>query len=299
MFAKRNYPRAALLASLVFAGWPVGDSFLKIARKDGVPLGEILLICGLVSMATLSLISAARGKLNHLKPRNWKGLLVLGLFQVVSFSCWMLALPGLPFANMYVVSFLAPMAVACMAAIFLKEHLGWRHALAIATGFCGVIVAVNPANLFQNLNLGLPYLLLFGNMIASATQMFLLRLVADKEKSESTAFYSRVVLAASGLIFCLATGFPPINFRAFLAICGSGVLGGLGWNLLAEAYKHAPAATVAPFQYSQIIWGALIGYLLWHEEPNIHLLYGSAIIVASGVYLFRQEAPYQPHDAAH
>ncbi len=286
----KNYPRAATHALIVFAGWPLSDAFLKIAREDGISQGKILLICGLSSVVTLALLSAFRKRMDQLRPRNWPGLFSLGLCQIAGFVFWMYALPKMPLANMYVVSFLSPMTVACMAAFFLKESLDWKRATAIAVGFSGVVVAINPAAIFQDLNHGLPYLFLFGNMLASSIQMFLLRLVADKESSESTAFYSRLFVAIFGLALCVGTtNFFPMRPSTFLALCGSGVLGGIGWNMLAQAYKCAPAAAVAPFQYTQIIWSALIGYLLWRDLPNAHMLGGSAIVIGSALYLFRRE----------
>ncbi len=289
MTSSRNYPRAAFLASVVFAGWPLSDALMKIAQDAGVSQGEILMIFGLGSMATIFLLSVFRGRLGDLRPHNKKGLVVLGLCQLVGFIFWMLALPRLPLANMYIVSFLTPMAVACLAAVFLKESLGWNRAFVIAAGFAGVVVAVNPSNLFQHIDSGLPYLFLFGNMAGSSIQMFLLRVVADKERSECVAFYPRVFLTLGGFVFCLVTGFTAITPWIFFVLCVSGALGGIGWNLLAQAYRHAPAAAVAPFQYSQMIWGALFGYLVWNDVPNAYLLCGSAIIIASGVTLIRHE----------
>lgn len=288
-FQPRNYPRAASLALTVFAGWPLSDAFQKIAREAGIPLGEILLSCGLGSLISISLVLATRHKLDHLKPRNWKGLALLGLLQLVSLTCWIKALPEVPLANMYIISFLAPMSVACLAAVILKEPLGWGRAIAIAVGFIGVVVAMNPQNLWGESTSLFPYLLLVGNMISSSVQMFLLRLVADKEHSESTAFYSRVVVSIGGLLLCFFSGVVTMDFLVFLSLCGAGILGGLGWTLLAEAYKYAPAAAVAPFQYTQMIWGSLLGYIIWNELPQMSMLFGSLIIIASGVYLVRQE----------
>ena len=289
MTLPRNYPYAAFLASVVFFGWPISDAFLKMANEAGVPHGEVLLICGIGSMITISFFTAVRGKLENLRPYNFGGLIVLGLCQLAGFLCWMIALPGLPLANMYIVSFLTPMVVACMASLFLKETLGWKRASAIGAGFLGVVVAVNPSNFVLNSDAGLSYALLVGNMLCSATQMFLLRLVADKEQCESTAFYSRLIMAMGGLLLCASSGFVPLKPLVFLALCASGALGGIGWTLLAQAYRHAPAAAVAPFQYSQMIWGALIGYLFWHDVPSRALIDGAAIIILAGLYLVRHE----------
>ncbi|MDR3425746.1 MAG: DMT family transporter [Alphaproteobacteria bacterium] len=260
-----------------------------MARMASVPMGQIMLICGVGSMAVIFLASALRGKLDRLQPHRPIGLLAIGLCQVASFSFWMLALPLLPLANMYVVSFMAPMAVAILAVVFLKEPLGWKRAASIFAGFVGVVVAVNPSTLSAHGGGLIPYLFLFGNMAASALLMFLLRVVADKESSESTSFYARAALAVGGLVLCAATGFVAMKPHIFLALCGSGALGGAGWTLLAEAYKNAPAASVAPFQYSELILGAVLGYLIWSDVPSVWLLCGAAIIVASGLSLIRHE----------
>ncbi len=286
---KRNYPLAASLALLVFIGWPISDAFLKMAREAGVPQGEILLICGVASMATIFAFTAARGTLDHLKPNRWYGLVVLGLLQFVGFAFWMAALPLLPLANMYVVSFLAPMVVACMASVVLREVIGWKRGLAIVAGFVGVTIAVNPVHLFVNEGSWVPYVFLAGNMLAASTQMFLLRLVSDKEKCESTAFYSRLILAIGGMFLCCWSGIVAMEPWVFAALCGAGALGGIGWTLLAQAYRHAPVVAVAPFQYTQIIWGGLLGFLVWGDVPKPPLLYGSVVIIASALYLFRQE----------
>jgi len=240
-------------------------------------------------MIAIYSISVARGKLENLIPRQKASLVIMGFCQLGGFLLWMYALPVLPLANMYVVSFMTPMAVAGLASIFLKEPLSLNRVLTIAVGFSGVIIAVNPSTLLFNTDHGLPYLYLFGNMLFSALQMFLLRHVADKETSESTAFYSRFILALGGLALCLTGGIVPLKLRTFLALCGSGVLGGLGWTLLAQAFKYASASAVAPFQYSQLVWGALLGYLFWSERITVHLICGAAIIVASALYLIREE----------
>jgi len=271
--SQRNYPRAAVLALIAFTIWVVSDALLKTARVHGVSLGQILFICGTWSMAVIFLVSLLRGKTANLRPHYPPGLIVLGACQIVAFSFWMLALPHVPFANMYVVPFLTPLTVACMAALFLKEKLGWKRAAAIGIGFGGVVVAVHPSTLFQQNAAWLPYLYLFCHMLGIATQMFMLRAIVSKEeKCEATAFYPRGMVALAGLLMCAGSGFHPMEPWIFLILCLSGALGGGGWALLAEAYKNAPAAAVTPFQYSQIITGAVLGYFVWSDVPSLYLI---------------------------
>ena len=285
----RNYKRAAFFALTGFTGWTFSDALLKLVRATGLPEGQILLISGLSGMTTIFFFSAMRGKVKRLQPHRWRGLLALGLCQWTAFMCWLGALPHLPLTNMYVVAFLTPMTVASLAALILKEHLGWKRATAIAGGFLGVVVAVNPLSLLHNSGAWVPYIGVFGSMAATASQMLVLRVVSQKESSECTSFYPRMVLLTAGIISCAATGFVAMQPWVFLAICASGALGGCGWALMAQAYKNAPAAAVAPFHYSQMITGALLGYLIWGDVPTPYLLCGAVIIMASGVYLVRHE----------
>lgn len=288
--SQRNYPLAAVLALFAFTIWVVSDALLKTARVHGVSLGQILFICGTWSMAVIFMVSLLRGKAANLRPHYPPGLIVLGLCQIVAFIFWMLAVPHLPFANMYVVPFLTPLVVAGMAALFLKEKLGWKRALAIGIGFAGVVVAVHPSTLFQANGERLSYLFLFCHTLGIATQMFMLRAIVSKEeKCEATAFYPRGIVAFAGLFMCMGTGLRPMEPWIFFILCLSGALGGAGWAILAKAYKNAPAAAVTPFQYSQIITSALLGYFIWGDIPSLYLIIGSAIIIASGLWLIRQE----------
>jgi drug/metabolite transporter (DMT)-like permease len=181
------------------------------------------------------------------------------------------------------------MTVAGLATAFLKEHLGWRRAAAIAAGFAGVVIAVNPLALLQDSGAWLPYVAVFGNMIGMAIQMFLLRALGHKESNECISFYPRVVIVSVGIVACATHGFVAMSPFQFLSLCAVGVLGSLSWVLMAQAYKNAPAAIVAPVQYAQMIIGAALGYLIWGDVPTIFLWSGAAVIIGSGIYLVRHE----------
>ncbi len=289
MTTPKNYPRAALLALTSFTVWTIADALLKLVREAHVPQGQMMLVCGLSGMAVIFFLSAARGTMRRLQPHKWSGLIALGVCQWVGFMCWVTALSHLPLTNMYVVSFLTPMTVACLAALVLKEPLGWKRAIPIAVGFAGVVIAVNPATLLQNSDAWLPYLTVFGSMAGTASQMLLLRAVGHRETGECVAFYPRFMIVISGIFYCATTGMVEMKSWVFMALFAAGALGSLGWVLMSQAYKNAPAAAVAPIQYVQMIIGALFGYLIWGDVPSAYLWCGAAVIIASGVYLVRHE----------
>lgn len=289
MTAAQNYSRAALYALLAYAVWTLSDAALKFVKTQSVPQGEIFIISGLTGMLVLFLISAARGRVAVLQPKHLGWLAAIGLAQWFAFVCWLAALPDLPLTTCYVVVFMTPMTVAVLARLILKEALGWRRATAIAAGFAGVVVAVNPTHLIANSGAWSAYLALGGSVGGTAVQMLLLRSVSKKLPSESTAFYPRLVMVIFGLVSCSATGFAAMPPFVFFGVMLSGMLGAFGWTLIAKAYQHAPAAAVAPFHYSQMLTGAVLGYLIWKDMPDIWLLCGAAIIIAAGVYLVRHE----------
>jgi drug/metabolite transporter (DMT)-like permease len=69
----------------------------------------------------------------------------------------------------------------------------------------------------------------------------------------------------------------------------AGLFGGIGQLLLTESYRHADASTIATFEYSSMLWGILIGYLAFADVPTGHVVVGSAIVVASGLFIAYRE----------
>ncbi len=280
-----HHLRAIFYALSGFSLWVASDTFLKLTGAMPVPKYEIMAISSIGGMSVILAFSAVRGGIGRLKPRKAGGLILLGCLHVLNFSMWLSALPRLPLANAYSVAFLSPVVVSILAAIFLREHFGWKHGLAIMAGFCGVTIAVNPEHLMHDPRAWLAYGLVFASMITMSFQMLLLRILGPKENRECAAFYPRIVILLAGLVAGLAMGFTPISFKGTLFALISGGVGSLGWLLMAHAYKMAPAALVAPFQYSEIITGIVVGYLIWHDIPTMRVLIGAAVIIASGIYI--------------
>ncbi len=276
---------AALLALAGFTLWVAGDLCLKTATRTGAPVYELLPLCGIGGLAGATAIAMLRGGLKKLRPRHPRELACLALATLALASCWMVALQHLPLASCYTVAFLTPMTVAIVAAWLLKEPLAPRTALAIAAGFAGVIVAINPERLAETPSGWLGYIAAFGGMLAMSGQQVLLRVLGKKENPESTIFYPRLALIAGGLAVCALYGVTPLAPVAWAGGLASGGIGVIGWLCLAEAYKRAHAAHIAPFQYSQIVSGGLAGYLLWDETLSWHLAAGSAIIIGAGFYI--------------
>jgi drug/metabolite transporter (DMT)-like permease len=75
---------------------------------------------------------------------------------------------------------------------------------------------------------------------------------------------------------------------------GMGVIGTLGMALLTQGYRYAPAAVIAPFDYSTLLWATLFGWIFWRDVPDLNVWLGAAILIASGLYILLRETRLQP-----
>ena len=166
--------------------------------------------------------------------------------------------------------------------------------LASIAGFVGVIIAIAPIDLIQTAGDWRGYAAAFAAMLCVTVQMLTLRVLGEKESRECMAFYPRLGPAIGGFTLMVFLGAAPMPFGTTLCALSAGCFGGIGWILVAQAYKLAPAGTVAPFQYFQIVVGTVMGYLIWHDVPSVHLMIGIAIIVLSGIYIVRHAGRVAP-----
>ena len=279
--------RAIFYALLGFAGWVTADSCMKLAAELGVAKYELMAVAGPIGMAAIFIVTLLRGDLVKLKPHRPMGLALLALLFLFNYVCFITALPHMPLADFYTIIFMAPIIIAILAVVFLHEKINWQKALAIGAGFAGVIIAINPAGLFSGekdwISRGMTVL----GMLSMSVQMLMLRILGTHESRESMAFYPRLGAFVGGCIGIAIYGLEPMAAKAVFYSIMTGIFGSIGWLFVAQAYRLAPAATVAPFQYSELLFGAIFGYFIWHDVPNGHVLLGAAIIVAAGIYIVR------------
>ncbi len=181
--------------------------------------------------------------------------------------------------------FTMPFFVALLAGPLLGEWIGLRRWIAILAGFAGVLLitrpgagGIHPAAI----------LVLIGSACYALYNM-LTRVLASHDSTPTTLFYTALVgfIAASlPLPFVWTAPADPWVIGAMVTV---GVFGWIGHWLLINAHRYAPAATLAPFVYFQIVWMALAGFLVFGDVPNGWTIAGVAVVIASGLYLLNRE----------
>jgi drug/metabolite transporter (DMT)-like permease len=117
----------------------------------------------------------------------------------------------------------------------------------------------------------------------------MIRRMRGFETNMSFSFYGYLASLLISGVLCLLWGMPDLTWGDIAHLALSGTMGGISSICIMTAYHRTPVALVAPFQYTQIIWGALAGFLIWQHVPSHHLMAGAAIVAMSGLYLIHSE----------
>jgi drug/metabolite transporter (DMT)-like permease len=195
------------------------------------------------------------------------------------------ALPYLQLDEQVSIIFAAPFLVAALSGPILGEWISWRRWLAILAAFTGVLVVTRP--LAGGIHPAA--LLTCCSAVCYAVYIITTRMLARTDSNETTLFYSNIVGAAVMSAVVPLFWVNPNNLFAVLLMLAAGVFGSVGHYLLIMAHRHAPAAILAPYIYTQLITMIVLGYLVFGDIPNQWTFIGAAIVIASGLYLLSLE----------
>jgi drug/metabolite transporter (DMT)-like permease len=200
------------------------------------------------------------------------------------------ALRGLPLAEVVAVFFTSPLFITALSGPLLGEAVGVRRWAAVLIGFIGALIMVRPGTEAFRLE----SLLVLTSALTFALALLLTRRLTRTETDVALVTYTAVIAGLASLPFAgLAWQAPSSGDLGLFALVG--IAGGSGAYLLVVAFRNAPAAVVAPFDYSALIWASVFGWMLWREAPEPAVWIGAAIVATAGVYITRREMALGQH----
>ncbi len=274
----RSNLRAVLLVLLAFSAFSATDALVKLlAQRFAVPQ-----VTFMITVAALILIVVQAGLTRNaglLLPR-YPGLALLRALLLAADTLLIhYAFAVLPLAEAYLLAFLTPLMVAVLAFVLLGERLSTLAWSGVLVGFLGVAVALRPG--VAPLNLG--HAAAVGSALLFALSLVLLRRTRTGESDGALVATLLAVLAVVAFALAMVNGgLAPLSGSDMALVCLAGALMFAGHMLLVRAFRIGDASIVAPFQYSQIIWGILYGGLLFAAPVELHTLAGATIIILSG-----------------
>src|SRR5215471_19889825 len=247
------------------------------------PVGEALLIRSVVALALIAPF-VWRERLSAFTAAPRPRLQVLrAAISTTEVVCFFWSVGYLPLADVITFYLAGPIYVTALAPFVLNEHVGWRRWAAVLVGFAGVLLALKPSAAA----LTAPALVALAGSLLYAGLLILTRVLRNT---------ANVVLVSSQIattaLFGLAMAplgwvTPAPGDFALMVLFGVLAMGGLA--CLNMSLKRAAASVVVPYQYTMIVWGVVLGYLVFGDEPRAHVLAGAAVIIAAGLFIFFRE----------
>lgn len=249
------------------------------------PVGEVMFIrslSGLVVCAALILPATGLAVFATQRPGAH---VARGLSQAVSQTFTVIAVSLMPLAGAVAISFSAPLWAALLSILWLKERAGPARWAVLLTGFSGVVIVTNPGvDAFQ-----IGALFALGNAIMYGSVTVAVRGMTATESPNTLLMWQMVTMTVCHS-FLLLFGFHwPTAFDAAMMAFG-GIANAGAQYAWTRALLLAPTSAVSPFYYLMLVWAMVIGFVAWGDVPTPALFVGSAIVIASGLFLLWHEA---------
>jgi drug/metabolite transporter (DMT)-like permease len=225
--------------------------------------------------------------------RYWQGPIIpkkIGLYSVrglihgIGVILWFYAMARIPIAEVTAIGYVAPIFVTLGAALFLGEKLRIRRIMGLVAGFVGMLIILRPG--FQDINLG---------QIAQfcAAPLFAASFLITKKLTDTDNSTMIVGMLSAGCTITLLPGAiyvwqtPTLSELGWLLL--TAVFATLGHMCVTKAFQAAPITVTQPINFLQLIWAAILGYLIFGEILDQYVIAGGAIIIAATTYISHRE----------
>lgn len=192
------------------------------------------------------------------------------------------AITHLTLADSTMLGKLSPIFVTIMACLFLKEKIDKEQIIGIFITFVGALLVIKPE---FSLSI-IPSLAGLLSAASAGIAYTLLRYLKDKESPDTIVFYFSVVSVVGTLPFVLNDYIMP-NSTQLMLLLATGLFASIGQFGITYAYKYSKATEVSIYNYSAIVFGIILGFIFFHEIPDMLSLLGGAIIIGVAYYTFR------------
>jgi drug/metabolite transporter (DMT)-like permease len=249
------------------------------------PVGQVICLRQAATLLVIVPYVMAVTGWGALRVASWSGQVTRGLLFVANAGLIVLALSLLPLATVITIMFASPIITAAVSLPMLAERVGPQRWIAILAGFAGVLIVIRPGAAGFEWALLVPV----AAAVANSLRDVMTRLLSRTETSIAILFWSTLIVMAAGALTA-PFGWQPVTATAAAWFVLAGVFNAAAHFLLIEALRLGEATAITPVRYTSLLWAAVIGYVVWRELPDAWVLAGSAVIIASGIYIVRAES---------
>ncbi len=266
------------------ASFAAMDALMKLLVARYLPL-QVASMRGFAALPFVLAPIAFRGRWSRVRPVNVGLHLLRGVLAVAMLFSFVSAVRDSSLAATYAIFMCAPLLVAAISAPLLGERVAGAQWAAIGAGLAGVLLMLKPGP-GQLGFAGALWAILA--MITYTISVATLRLLARTDSNASMVLWFTAMLAVGAGALALPE-WRAIEWRDAPLIAGVGVAGATGQYLITVAFRNAPAATVAPFEYTALLWGVSLDIAIWSVWPSAVTLLGGAVVIGAGLAVIARE----------
>ena len=277
----------ALLMMASMACFTLNDTFLKATNGD-LPLFQLLFLRGILATAFIGILAVLRGALQaRLSRHDWSLIGLRSASEVAAAFFFVAALLNMPLANVTAILQILPLSVTLGSALFFRDPVGWRRMVAIAIGFCGMLMIVRPGT--DGFTIWSVYALAAVGCV-TARDLATRKMSVEVPSLLVTFSASLAVLLASGL-GSMTHSWAPVTPNLALLILASSIFIVGGYYFSVQVMRQGDVSFIAPFRYTGLIWALVLGWLVFGDWPAPLTLLGASVIVGTGLFtLYRERA---------
>jgi drug/metabolite transporter (DMT)-like permease len=286
--SRQDHVTLAILMRIVGALFvAIMGAFTKQAGMAGANPGEILFFRSAMALPVIILWIMTGPGFAAVRTNRPKAHLSRAVLGVTSMSMMFYAFSLLPLTEALTIFFISPLIATCLAALLLRDSVGIHRWIAIGIGFLGVLVVMQPGDNMKDIStLGLIVAAFAALLMACVT--ITLRQLGSTENAAATVFWFTVL--GTIVMSCAYPFFyqphPPLTW---IMMAGVGISGAIIQITNTASLQLAPVSATAPFDYTQLFWAALIGWLIWADLPAWSTVAGGLLIAGAGLYTFYRE----------
>ncbi|MFV0358449.1 DMT family transporter [Tropicimonas sp.] len=273
--------RGAGFMVLAMAGFALEDMFLKSAAGH-MPVGQVLALFGAFGTLGFLLMARLRGEPLLVPEMTGCGMLRRAVFESGARLFYLLAIALMPLTNASAILQATPLVVVAGAALVFGERVGFARWAAIWAGFAGVLLILRPGT--EGFDRAAVFAVL--GTLGFAARDLATRAAPRGLSTAQIGICGLSVLVPTGLAVLAITGGAVLPQPAGLALVGAGSLIGVAaYAFLTAAMRTGEVSVVTPFRYTRLLFGVMLGMLVFAERPDAATLAGSAIVLAAGLYI--------------
>jgi drug/metabolite transporter (DMT)-like permease len=283
--AQRAANRRGVLAMTAgMASFVTNDMLVKYVSQS-LPASQLIFLRGVFATVLLLAVCHGMGLTRQFAKLADRRVLIRAGFDAFATVAYLTSLFHLPLGNATAINMAAPLFITVFAVIVFKEQVGPGRWLAVAAGFTGVMLVVQPSGAAFN---GYALLCLAGTLLHAGRDLTT-RLIASSIPSILVTLSTAIAVTLLSGAWTASQAWQPVAGRELALLLAASLFLSGGYFLVIVSMRGGEMSLIAPFRYSGLLYALLLGYLVWSEVPNALAWIGIALLVAAGLYVLHNE----------